>query len=514
MNIPKIIAYDLGTGGIKASIFDIEGKLYSDTFIQYETSYNGKFHEQAPNCWWDGIIQSTKKLIGDSKAFARDIVGMAISGHSLGVVPVGKDGELLRAQTPIWSDARAEVQAKRFFEKIDYNKWYMTTGNGFPAELYSIFKIMWYKEFEPEMYSNIYKIIGSKDYCNLRLTGKIYTDHSYASGSGVYSLKERKYIDEYLKAAEIEKDFFPEIIGSHDIVGHLTSEAANILGLSVDVKVIAGGVDNSCMALGSKGIKDGRAYLSLGSSSWIAAIGEEPILDIKYKPFVFTHVVEGLFTSATSIFAAGSSFRWVRDTICSDLVAKEVNGEIEDAYILMNEMVGKSPIGANRLIFNPSLAGGAMIEETKNICGGFVGLSLSHNRNDMVRSAMEGITYNLNYAMEILKKYKSNISEILLVGGGSKSQIWRQMFADVFGMDIIKSCIDQNAASLGVAALVAFGLGYWKSYDKVDEIHIVQNVESPNMNDHKKYMEMYRLHRYIAHFMALSGDKLVNNVSI
>lgn len=506
-----IIAYDLGTGGIKASLFDVEGKSYANTFVSYETEYNGKFHEQSPDLWWNGIITTTKQLLETSGAAPENIRGIAISGHSLGAVPVDKDGKVLRDPTPIWSDARAEIQAQKFFDKIDYEKWYMTTGNGFPAELYVVFKIMWYKDNEKEVYDKAFKILGSKDYCNLKLTGRMCTDHSYASGSGVYSLEKRMYIDEYIKAADVRADLFPEIINSHEKVGNLTAEAAKLLGLSEDVVVMAGGVDNSCMALGAKGIEDGRAYLSLGSSSWIAITSKKPILDIKYKPFVFAHVVDGMYASATSIFAAGSSFRWVRDNICTDIYENEKQGKIKDAYIEMNKMVEMSPIGANGLIFNPSLAGGAMIEESKNICGGYVGLNMSHNRNDLVRSAMEGITYNLKYSFDILSTYKTGIKEMLLVGGGAKSPLWRQMFADVFGIDMIKTCIDQDAASLGAAALVAYGLGYWKDYSIIDDIHKIQSIEKPDATLFEKYDKFYRLHRFIAHFMALSGDEIIKN---
>lgn len=505
-----IIAYDLGTGGIKASLFDIDGRSHANTFAAYETDYNGKFHEQGPDLWWNGVIETTRLLLDKSKIDPMAVVGMAISGHSLGVVPVDKDGRLLREVTPIWSDARAEEQARRFFKEINYEKWYMTTGNGFPAELYSVFKMMWYKDHERELYDHTYKILGSKDYCNLRLTGRMCTDHSYASGSGVYSLLEKKYLPEYINAADVRGELFPEIIASHEKVGHLTPQAAGLLGLSEHVAVMAGGVDNSCMALGSKGIADGRAYLSLGSSSWIAITSKKPILDTKYKPFVFAHVADDMYASATSIFAAGSSFRWVRDNICTDILEKEKKGEIKDAYLEMNQMIQGSPIGANKLIFNPSLAGGASFEESKNICGGFVGLTMSHTRNDLVRSAMEGITYNLKYVFDILTIYQKDIKEMLLVGGGAKSQVWRQMFADVFGIDIVKTCIDQDAASLGAASLVAYGLGYWNDYTIIDKIHEIQSIEKPDKQAFAQYQKFYKVHRDIAHFMALSGDELTN----
>ena len=191
----KMIAYDLGTGGIKTSLFDMEGISHGHVFRAYDTRYEGSdIHEQRPQDWWDGIVKTTRILLDETHTRPEEVVGLAISGHSLGVVPIGKDGKLLREYTPIWSDKRAKKQAEAFFEKIPYDQWYLTTGNGFPAECYSLFKIMWYRDQEPELYAQIDKVLGSKDYCNFKMTGEVCTDPSYASGSGAYSLKEHRLL--------------------------------------------------------------------------------------------------------------------------------------------------------------------------------------------------------------------------------------------------------------------------------------------------------------------------------
>ena len=508
-----IIAYDLGTGGIKASLFDLNGTSCCDIFSQYDVVYTGSdYHEQAPEVWYQGICSTTKQLLQKSGVHPSSVVALSISGHSLGVVPVSQDGQLLRSMTPIWSDTRAKQQTKEFFEKIPYTEWYMKTGNGFPAECYSVFKIMWYRDNEPELYAKTYKVLGSKDYCNLMLTGQMVTDHSYASGSGIYDLEKNCYDESYILAAGIRRDLLPELVRSHDVIGQLTAQAAAALGLTTNVKVVAGGVDNSCMALGARGIQDGRAYISLGSSSWIAVVSGTPLVDAEKKPFVFAHVIDGMYASATSIFAAGSSFRWVRDVLCDDLVSQEKRGEIKDAYVEMNNLAALSPIGANNLLFNPSLAGGAMIEKSKNIVGGFVGLQLSHTRNDMIRAALEGITYNLWYAMTVLNSCGVTIPELLMVGGGAKSAFWRQMFADIFNMKMVKTSVDQNAASLGAAALAAYGLGLWSDYSPIDKAHHLESIAEPELRRTQDYRQCYELSRYIAGWLADTGDKMASGV--
>ena len=504
-----LLAYDLGTGGIKASLFGLDGMPLENTFSQYDVSYPGNgFQEQRPDLWVEGMVSATKRLLGRSGVDPARVSALSISGHSLGCVPVDRDGRLLRETAPIWSDDRAKAQAEAFFREIDYPAWYLRTGNGFPAECYTLFKIMWYRDNEPEVYERAYKILGSKDYCNFRLTGRMATDPSYASGTGCYDLKNARYDEEYVRASGIRPELLPEILPSHAVVGELTREAAAMLGLTERVKVVLGGVDNSCMALGARCTQAGRAYISLGSSSWIAVTGSEPLVDAQRKPFVFAHVVDGLYMSATSVFSAGSSFRWVRDQLCPDIVERERRGEIADSYELLNEMAARSPIGANRLQFNPSLTSAAMIEKSKNIAGAFVGLRLEHSRGDLVRASMEGIVYNLYYALTVLIDCGFSPDEFLLVGGGAKSPFWRQMFADAFGMNILKSSVDQNAASLGAAALAAYGLGYWRDFRPADGAHALEGISRPDPARTAEYRKHYQWSRRIADWLSDAGDML------
>lgn len=488
-----IIAYDLGTGGIKASLFHQDGRSVADSFEPYDTYYTGALvHEQKPSDWWDGVIHSTRKLLNNSNVDAKEIAGLAISGHSLGVVPVSRDGRLLKEKTPLWSDARARGQATAFFEKYDYAKWYLMTGNGFPAELYSLFKILWYQDNEPDIYEDTYKFLGTKDYINYLLTGEMLTDHSYTSGSGCYNLVGQRYDEEILEIAGVPRDVLADIVPSTHVVGEVTARAAEATGLAAGTKVICGGVDNSCMALGAKCYGEGRVYTSLGSSAWIAVSTAKPVVDASIKPFVFAHVVPGQYASAVSIFSAGNSYRWVRDNICQNLIS-QAKAEGGDAYQLMEEQAARSPIGANNLIFNPNLAGGSSFEASPDIKGGYAGLILGHTQSDLIRAALEGIAMNLGVVLELLREMTGVSGDMILVGGGSKSPLWRQIFADVYRCNIVKTNIDQDAASLGAAAIAAVGLGLWDDFSVVDTLHQIQDIKKPeNADDYARYMEVFK----------------------
>ncbi len=505
---PKIISFDLGTGGNKAVLYDSDGNSLASAFVPYTTQYpQVGWHEQRPLDWWNAVVESTRALLETSRVDKNDIVCLGISGHSLGAVPVDEDGSLLREETPIWSDIRAQKEAADFFTRVDPDEWYLTTGNGFPAACYTVFKVMWYQRHEPQMWKKVYKILGTKDYINYRLTGEYATDHSYASGTGIYDLKGWKYSPKFIKASGIPAHIWPEIVPSTHILGTIDPGVARQMGLGDQVQVVCGGVDNSCMALGARNIQDGRVYTSLGSSAWIAVSSGQPVLDRQYKPYVFTHVVPGLFTSAVSIFSAGTSFAWVKDNICPDLVAEADAGD-KDVYALMNRVAEKAPVGSNKLLFNPSLAGGTSQDASVNLRGAYIGLDLKHGKPELIRAAMEGIAMNLRLRLDLLRKYTHLEDEILFVGGGARSRFYLGIFADVFNTRILKTNIDQDAAALGAAAIAAVGCGLWPNFEKIDGIHKIIEVVEPDAVNNRKYEKLLPVFERAAEYQARISDAL------
>lgn len=475
-----ILAYDLGTGGCKASIFDASGRVLASVFEAYNTSYpHPRWHEQCPEDWWTAVVNSTRALLAASRIDPATIRCLALSGQSLAVVPLDAHGRLLRESVPIWSDTRPVEQAARFFDRIDPDTWYLGTGNGFSRETYSVFKLMWYRDHEPDLFAQTAVVLGSKDYINYRLTGVLRTDHSYASGSGAYDLVGRSFDPDLLAACELPVDLFPPISEATESLGTLTTEAAAALGLPRTIDVFCGGVDNACMAVGAGNIREGAVYLSLGSSAWLAVSSAKPVVDRSIRPFVFAHVIPRQYTSATSIFSAGSTFRWLRDVACSDLMTRAA-AEGRDVYDLMVEQAMTAPAGANRLLFNPSLAGGSAAYPNPDIRGAFLGLELRHTRSDIIRAVLEGITFDLNIMYRKLAELVPLEREILLVGGGSRSAAWRQLFADVFDRPFVKTNIDQDAASLGAAAVAAVGSGLWRDFSVVGDLIAHQETVQPD----------------------------------
>ncbi|MDD2600455.1 MAG: FGGY family carbohydrate kinase [Kiritimatiellae bacterium] len=486
-----ILAYDFGTGGIKASLYNDQGHCLADGFDAYETLYPAPgFHEQRPQDWWQATVQSTRKLLATAPSgAASEVTAIGISGHSLGVVPMDAQGRLLREAVPIWSDARPDTQPAEFFAHIAEADWYNLTGSGFPPPLYSIFKLMWFRDHEPEMFKQIYKVLGTKDYINFRLCGVMATDQSYASGSGVYDLRQRRYCEKLLSAASIPRELLAEIVPSTHVLGCLTADAAAELGLSRKVQVVAGGVTNSCMSLGAGAFKEGRAYNSLGSSSWIALSSSAPLLEPIKRPYVFDHVVPGQYVSALAIFAAGSSLSWVASQLCRDLKLR-AEREGVSLYRLIDEEAATSPLGANGVLFNPSLAGGSSLDLTPAVRGAFMGLDLRQTRADLLRAAMEGIAFGLRGVLDELRAMTQVAEPLTLVGGGANSLFWRQIYANVYHMSVVRSNAGQQAAALGAAVIAGVGTGIWPDFGIVDAISAATERSEPDPQSAAQYEQI------------------------
>ena len=501
-----VIAYDFGTGGIKASIYQPDGSCLASHFATYETHYpRPGWHEQDPRAWWEALVDATRLMLKEWNGNPGSIAAIGISGHSLGVVPLDARGELLRQYGMIWSDSRPDTQPKQFFEHVSESDWYMTTGCGFPPPLYTVFKIMWLRDNEPEVFARLHKVLGSKDYINYRLTGVMATDYSYASGSGVWDLVNWRYDSRLIAASGLAASLFPDAVAASEVIGTLTPEAAAALGLSTGVKVVAGGVDNSCMALGARAFRDGDAYNSMGSSSWIAVSGSKPLLDIRSRPYVFAHVVPGQFASAIGVFSTGSSLRWMREQLCKNLDPEAAQRKIS-VYELMIENATTSPMGARGAMFLPTLAGGSSLDPSPNVRGAFVQLELGTTQDDLCRAGLEGISMAQALALRALESLAPLSSEILAVGGGSVSDFWMQLYADMYGKRMIRSQVGQQAAALGAAATAFVGIGEWSDYQPMASIHQITDRRDPIPANRKFYAKRIRLFERMNRAMSKIGD--------
>lgn len=508
MRIKKILAFDLGTGGNKAALYDADGKLLGKAFSPYETVYpQSGWAEQCPMDWWEAIVDSTQHILSQTRIDKRDIGCISISGQGIGVVPVNKQGTLLRNSTPIWSDSRALKQMKKVLEPISIETWYMITGAALRPENYAAFKIMWFHDNEKEMFNKTYKFLGTKDFINLIMTGQFATDFSDASFSGVYDLVNWKYSNELVEATGLPLEKLPELYSSTHVIGELQSGPAKELQLAAGTPVVLGGYDGSCTAVGAGNIIENRVYNYIGSSSWISVASDKPLFERKIKPYIYAHVIPDMYNSTVSIYSAGSSYQWVRNNICSVEVQAAQRTDV-DPYELMEQEAKKAPLGSNGLLFNPSLMGGSTIHPSPFIRGAYIGLGLSHQKSDLIRAAMEGIAFDLRMVLDAFRLLGVTVNEIRTVGGGSKSPFWRQIFSNIYDARIIRTSVGQEAAALGAAAIGAVGVGIWKDFSIVDDISMVMDVSNPEAENVSKYEKIFSVYKYSVEKLLDIGKKM------
>jgi len=189
-------------------------------------------------------------------------------------------------------------------------------------------------------------------------------------------------------------------------------------------------------------------------------------------------------------------------------VGREAEETGEDVYVLMNREAEKAPVGSNKLLFNPSLAGGTSQDPSIHIRGAYVGLDLKHSNSDLIRSAMEGIAMNMRLRLDLLRRYTRLDDEILFVGGGAKSRFYLGIFADVFNSRIIRTNVDQDAGALGAAAVAAVGCGIWKDFDRMDAVHRIKEVVEPDAANNRRYEKLLPIFALAAEHQSRIGEAL------
>ncbi len=480
-----LIAHDIGTSGNKASLFTTDGELVKSTVSAYPTDYfSSNCAEQDPQDWWRAVCESTKELLAgiDNK----EVLAVSFSGQMMGCVCVDKQGNALR-KAIIWADMRAEEEARSLLQHIPMDRFYRTVGHRISSS-YSLEKLMWIKAHEPDVYKNTYKMLLAKDYIVQKLTGKFLTDFSDASGTNAFDLNTFQWSEEILRAAGIDGELLPEAVASTTIAGEITQKVALECGLAPGTKVVVGGGDGMCASVGAGSVSEGKTYNCLGSSSWICTTSKTPIYDAQYRTFNWAHIVPGMIGPCGTMQAAGASFSWLKNEVCTLETEHGLQSGISP-YELINEQIKQSQPGANGLLFLPYLMGERSPRWNANAKGAFVGLKMEHRRADMLRSVIEGIGLNLNVILQILKEHIS-IEEMTVIGGLAKGSVQRQILADIYGMRILRLNHLEEATSIGAAVTAGVGIGVHKSFEEVHRYIAVDAIEAPMAGNAEVYKKM------------------------
>lgn len=457
-----LLAHDIGTSGDKASLFTVEGELVKSAVASYLVNYmDGGRAEQDPQDWWRAVCESTKEIT--EGICPEDILAVSFSAQMQCCLVVDKDGKVLRPAM-IWADMRAKEQAQQLRDAVDEKEAYRLLGHRLSAT-YSIEKLMWIRDHEPEIYEKTYKMLQVKDYIIYRMTGKFVTDYSDASGTNALDLDGLCWSEIILNAAGISPEKLPELHASTDIIGTLTEKAAEELNLPAQTCVVCGGGDGPCSALGAGCIGKDQMFLSFGTSAWIGGTTEKKFLDDEQILFCFAHVIPGKYMPCGTMQTAGSAYSYARNQLCTEEIAKAKALGISN-WDLVNPMVESSPAGAKGLLFLPYLAGERAPRWNPDASASFLNIRMYHKREDYMRAVVEGVSMNLELILQSYRKHMQ-IDSMIMTGGAAKGDIVTQILADVLETELVRPDHVEEATSIAAAIIAGVGCGVYEDFSAI-----------------------------------------------
>lgn len=487
-----LIGIDLGTSATKTIILNEFGEIVSEASYQYPM-YQPKngWAEQNPLDWKQAVISTLKQVITKSKISPNNIIGIGLSGQMHGLVMLDESNQPI-GNTIIWCDQRSELEVQEMNNIMLNDDWIKITGNP-PIAAWTAAKILWVRKNMPHSYKKCKHILLPKDYIRFILTGTYATDVSDASGMQMLDIKNRCWSDTILEKLDIDKKLLAKVYESQEIVGYITQEIASECGLSTKTAVIAGGSDNACAAIGTGIIHTGEAFTSIGTSAIIYTH-----LD-KYRniPNGSLHLccaaIPGCWHTMGGPQSAGLSMNWFEEEFCQDY--KKLSEKIgKPFHELINDEISKIPPGSEKLLFLPFLMGERTPHMNPNCRGSFIGISAFHTKQHFLRSIMEGVTHSLVDCNNILKNLGENIHSMRVCGGGSKSQVWRQIMADLYNCNIKTINLEEGPA-FGAAILAGVATQIFPDIETacnkfIRDIDITKPIEK-NVILYKKYHDLY-----------------------
>ncbi|HEX9065189.1 MAG TPA: FGGY-family carbohydrate kinase [Streptosporangiaceae bacterium] len=477
-----ILAIDLGTSALKVALVSTSGQVVASEQEECQVRLlSGGGAEQSPeHDWWDLIARAATRLAGRGAAEPSSVAAVCCTAQWSGTVPVGPGGVPVR-DAIIWMDSRGADAARAVtggpvriqgYGIGRLTRWVRTTA-GLPSRSGkdSIAHILWLKQHEPSSYQRAELFLEPKDWLNLRLTGRAAATFDSIALHWVTNNRDPGrigYDPRLLALAGLDRAKLPGLIAATDVVGPLLPEAAAALGVPAGIPVVAGTPDLHSAAIGSGATRDFQAHLYVGTSSWLTCHVPFKKTDLLRNIASLPSAIPGRYFVADEQETAGAALTFLRDRVLFEPGAAPAG-----AYRRFDEMAARSPAGAGGLIFTPWLYGERTPVEDHFVRGGFHNLSLGASRDDMVRAVFEGVALNTRWLLAAVERFAGRrLDPIRFIGGGARSAVWCQIFADVLGRTIDQVADPVNAGVRGAAMLAAVALGELTFDDVPDRVAV------------------------------------------
>lgn len=470
MSDATILAFDLGTSGLKAAIVSPKAVVLDSEVVPLDVKLlPGGGAEQHPDDWWRAMVTAAHRLWGRGVVKAADVTGIALSSQWGGTVAVDAKGVPLRPAL-IWMDSRGQEEVRKLasgFPTVDgYGAlkamtWLRKTG-GVPSLSGKdpVGHIAWLRKHEPKTYDDAAVLLEPKDWVNLKLTGRVAA--SVDSIVAHWVTDNRKidaiaYDAGLLAMNGIDRAKLPELVPASSVLGTLTAEAAAALGLATTVKVVSGAADMHMAAIGAGTVDDYQAHLCLGTSSWLLAHVPFKKADLTHNMASLPSAIPGRYLWCNEQESAAGGLKH----LVEQLLERTGPEAFEQAFA----RAAAVEAGAKGLMYLPWLHGERSPVDDHRVRGGFVGLSLEHGQGHLVRAVLEGVALNTRWLQQHVEaNFGRQLDSVTVVGGGARSELWCQLYADVLGRPVRQVEQPQlaNARGAALSALVALGHVAWK----------------------------------------------------
>jgi xylulokinase len=439
------LGIDIGTTSVKALAADASGRVvWTFSCPLALLTPRPAWAEQDPEAWWQGVLSILRAVPKDLR-----VLRIGLSGQMHTLVPLDGDGNVLR-NAILWCDQRTAAECEYATRELGGEKNVIAlTGNPiYPG--FTLPKLLWLREHEPEVCGRIATCLIAKDYIAFRLTGERGTDPSDASGSAMYDVANRVWSDKLLKTLGIGREILPRVRGSHETCGRLREDLARELSWAWGgTEVAAGGADNAAAALGIGAAGPGDCMISIGTSGTVLGVAggaaQDPVPDETGKLHFFNHALPDLSYYMGVMLSAAGSLNWFKEKMGDRLTWEEIESG-----------VARTPVGADGLLWLPYLQGERTPHRDPYARGVLFGLSAMSDGPRVFRAVMEGISYGLRDSFELMKTRLPEIQRVFVVGGGAKNGTWRKMLADNIKVPVTLPETDEGAA-YGAAMLAALG---------------------------------------------------------
>lgn len=488
-----IIAHDTGTGGDKAVLTDLRGRIIHSKYQDYPLSFpQPGWVEQDPDQLWQAVAHTTHQVIATAGIDPGEILGVGISAQMFNLLPVD---DTCRPLTPMmsWLDVRSIDQADRVLSGDTPAFLFKHTGN-IPTAKDFIPKALWLKEMRPAQWMHTYKLLDCKEYILFKLTGKIAIDWHGASVYFLFDPQKKTWSQAACDRLGIPIAMLPEAFPCTTVIGEVTPEAARLTGLLPGTPVVICAGDVAVAQTGSGANRDGKAHLSVGTATWIG-LSSSRFRNDPEKPFwALNHIDPSKWVIAGEMETGGGALMWFRDTFFQ-LEAEQARRQGKSTYAVLGEMAASIEPGSEKLLFTPWLSGERAPVLDHYARGAWLGISLGHTRAHFARAVMEGVAYHLRWIIEAIERIDLPVGSINAIGGGSTSPVWTQIISDVTGRELRVLKNAQEAGAAGAALTVAVGMGVYPDVESIDDLVEISHTVTPDTRHSRRYDALYAAYR-------------------